>query len=147
MIWPKNPSEVLTLDSSTALARSKGILIVDDEYGIRSVLAALLEEEGYRVFQASNGSEASEVWSEHHGAIDLVLCDFSLPDASGDEVVQEIRQERPDLKVIFMSGMVPPSGELFDAGACAFLEKPFDPRSLSVAIRGALQQQPEACGK
>jgi DNA-binding NtrC family response regulator len=137
-----------TLNSfSPAHGRATGILIIDDDLGIRSLLSLLLQDEGYFVFQAGDSEEAASVWGQHRDLIDVVLCDFNLPDAEGPEIVAPFQQEQPELKVIFMSGMVTESVPKHGLNVYRFLEKPFNPRSLSVSIRGALNERVEAFGK
>jgi DNA-binding NtrC family response regulator len=150
MIFEQNSLlEVFTPETPEFSHRPKGILIIDDEYGIRSILAVLLQGDSFQVYLASGATEASEIWDKHSEEIDLVLCDISLPECSGPDVIQSFRQYRPDLKVIFMSGMY--SHEARDPiarmGNCRFLEKPFQPRSLTATIRSALSEHVEAIGK
>jgi DNA-binding NtrC family response regulator len=146
---PNSLLEVFNPEPTELSGRPKGVLIIDDEYGIRSILALLLQGDGFRVFLASNGTEAAEVWDQERDAIDLVLCDISLPECSGPDVIQSFRQYRPDLKVIFMSGMFSHESRdpLARMGNCRFLEKPFQPRSLTAAIRSALDEPVGAIGK
>ena len=77
---------------------SEHILIVDDEAGIRSTLAGILGDEGYRATGAASAAEAAS--SLARDAFDLVLLDVWLPDRDGLELLSELRRSNPDLPVI-----------------------------------------------
>ena len=144
MIFDVNSPDVLTLNSLTTTAgdRATGLLIVDDDFGIRSILSQLLRDDGYTVFQAGDGEEAREIWNNNRSFIDVVLCDFSLPDTNGAELVETMREERPDVKIIFMSGLFPPEVmQRAQAGEISLMEKPFNVRSLSATIEGLMRER------
>jgi signal transduction histidine kinase/sensor domain CHASE-containing protein/ActR/RegA family two-component response regulator len=90
---------------ATPLASAgKAILIVDDEAGIMSALAYLLNRDGYLVTTASNGRLALEKLEEH--AYDLILCDLRMPELDGPGLYRELEQRAPDLlkRMIFLTG-------------------------------------------
>ncbi|NIQ94592.1 MAG: response regulator [Desulfuromonadales bacterium] len=78
------------------------ILIVDDEDLVRTTLRQALETADHEVLEAANGKEALEVL-ENHG-LDLVIADIVMPVKEGVETIVELRQRRPDLKIIAISG-------------------------------------------
>jgi CheY-like chemotaxis protein len=84
------------------MQRPQSILIVDDYDLIRTYLRRILQAAGYEVFEASNGREAIKRLREK--AADLVITDLIMPEQEGLETIQFLRNERPDLKIIAMSG-------------------------------------------
>ncbi|HEV3197266.1 MAG TPA: response regulator [Bryobacteraceae bacterium] len=114
------------------------ILVVDDEAGIRGLLRKVLAGAGYKVMEAKNGKEALE---QIRGAeLDLVLTDLVMPDMEGLEMIGIIHKERPELKIIAISGMF--GGRFLHAaellGAHATLAKPIRPDDLLDAVRRVL---------
>lgn len=129
-------------DDSGYLPRGKEtVLLVEDEPSVRRVAARVLRDQGYNVYEASNGHEALAVAEELDGeGIHLLLTDVVMPQMSGKALVDRMRTERADLKVLFMSGyandMIGPHG-ILDSGT-AFLQKPFSPGILARKVREVL---------
>jgi two-component system cell cycle sensor histidine kinase/response regulator CckA len=113
------------------------ILLAEDEAGIRAMTRAYLEGLGYRVLEAGNGTEAVTLSSEYRGTIDLVLTDVMMPGMRGDSVVQVIRQDRPGIQAIYISGFA--EGDNIDR-ALEILEKPFEFPDLARRIRALLDR-------
>jgi PAS domain S-box-containing protein len=80
------------------------ILVVEDEAAIRDAVRRGLERLGYRVLLASDGQEGLDVFRLHAGEVDLVLTDVVMPRMTGIQLCEVLRAERPDIKVLFMSG-------------------------------------------
>jgi len=80
------------------------ILLVEDEAPLRVLAAESLKRLGYSVLQAGNGLEALAVADHQSGKIDVVVTDIVMPRMGGPELVEKLRQERADIRVIFMSG-------------------------------------------
>jgi two-component system cell cycle sensor histidine kinase/response regulator CckA len=80
------------------------ILLAEDEQEVREVAREFLESGGYVVLEARDGAEAVRLAKEHDGEIDLLLSDIVMPGMTGQELARRIRESRPDLHVIFMSG-------------------------------------------
>jgi len=100
----------------------------------------LLEQRGYRVIDASDGEDALEVARRCASPIDLVITDVVMPRLSGPELTKRLREERPEFKVIFMSGYAR-EGALDLTSVCAdaeVLEKPFSQRVLLSLVRKLL---------
>ncbi|MGZ4828809.1 MAG: PAS domain S-box protein [Candidatus Angelobacter sp.] len=114
------------------------ILLAEDEAGIRAMTRAYLEGLGYRVLEAANGTEAVALSKEYRGAIDLVLTDVMMPGVRGDAVVKAIRQDRPEIQAIFISGFA--EGTSIDR-SLEILEKPFEFPDLAHRIRALLDLQ------
>ena len=108
------------------------ILLAEDEAGIRAMTRAYLEGLGYRVLDAANGTDAIALAKEYRGSIDLVLTDVMMPGVRGDAVVKAIRQHRPGIQAILISGFA--EGTVIDH-SLEILEKPFEFPDLARRIR------------
>lgn len=92
---------------AASLAPARGeetILLAEDEAGIRAMTRAYLEGLGYRILEAADGAEAVKVSREFDGSIDLILTDLLMPALRGDAVVSSIREQRPGVKALYISG-------------------------------------------
>lgn len=100
------------------------ILIVDDEKASSSVLAEILEKNGFSTIEASNSREALEIFVEKRP--DAVLLDLKMPDMDGIEVMQELKKIDPDIPIIFVTGHgdIPTAVEAIKLGAYDFIVKP-----------------------
>lgn len=92
--------------SSPNLTQGEGetILVVEDDLTIQAALADALEMSNYRVLKASNGKEALAIIEQHEAEIPLVLSDWVMPYMGGLELVQEMKQRRPNIKVLMLTG-------------------------------------------
>jgi CheY-like chemotaxis protein len=137
-------------------ARGKGnILLVEDEKELRTLLAETLTGLGYTVLQAGDGEEAIELAKSALPAIDMLITDMVMPKMNGRELSKSLRARRPGLPVLFISGysdVIPTEEEFFNV-TTQFLQKPFNPESLSHRVRelllfrttsGALQKSASA---
>jgi len=119
------------------------ILFVEDEAGLRRLVARALRDLGYTVVEAAHGREALKLWGEHRGCFDLLLSDMILPEGiSGLDLAATFRGEKPGLKVIISSGYTAEmTEEQTAAGLVAYLPKPYDIESLGRAVRECLDQE------
>jgi two-component system, cell cycle sensor histidine kinase and response regulator CckA len=125
--------------SAAAPAASRGhgtILVVDDEPMVRSFVQKGLKQLGYNVLAAENGMKACEIYAAHAGRIACVLLDMVMPEISGLETFDRLRQLDPAARIILSSGYSRNSLGT-DASSADFLSKPYTIESLSVAIRKA----------
>jgi CheY-like chemotaxis protein len=112
------------------------ILVIDDDPDVRGFIVATLEEQGYRVREASDGREGlAQVKRE---APDLVILDFIMPGLSGAEVANRILGQTPDLPILFVSGYSETEAVKRVAPQAPLLAKPFRADALDKAVRGAL---------
>jgi PAS domain S-box-containing protein len=122
-------------------AGSGTILLVEDDAHTREVARVLLEECGYTVLAAADGTDAVRTFGEHRDEIDLVLTDLIMPNMSGREAVEEMSRMRPGLRAIFMSGystdIIEQKG-LLEHGR-HFISKPLNPMELLGLIRAVLE--------
>lgn len=120
---------------------SETILLVEDDPAVRAKIWQVLKRSGYEVLEAGSGKEALEIWTRARPVIALLLTDLVMPEGlSGQELARRLRAERPDLKVLYVSGY---SAELAGRqlellGGESFLPKPFAPDVLLETIRRAL---------
>ncbi len=88
----------------TAQGGGATILIADDDFLVRKLLRECLEMNGYTVLVAENGEDALRIFKENSGNINLLISDVQMPVMNGRELSENIHRERPDLKVLFLSG-------------------------------------------
>lgn len=118
------------------------ILVIDDDVQLRGFLREALDQAGYRVLEAGNGNEGSELFARH--GPDLVLTDIVMPEKEGMELIMELRRDHPTLPIIAMSGgNAGFSGSYLTVasklGASATLAKPFTASHLLTAIEQLLE--------
>jgi len=121
-------------------AGTEGILVVEDETAVRTVVERVLKAQGYDVRAVSSSDEAEAVFASEGERFRLLLTDVVLPGTGGQELSQRLQARRPDLKVLFMSGYADNgirSHGLLDGGA-AYIQKPFSPDVLARKVREVL---------
>jgi two-component system response regulator PilR (NtrC family) len=119
---------------------SKRILVVDDEQSLLEFLDVLLTEEGYAITTARSVAEGRARWSE--GEFALVLCDLMMPDGSGLELLEEIRNQDSNAAVIMMTAYTSTRSaiEAMKLGAYDYLSKPFDVDEIKLTILKAIEK-------
>jgi CheY-like chemotaxis protein len=118
------------------------VLLVEDDDGVRFVGEDTLERLGYAVLSARNADEAFRASAAHAGRIAILVSDIVMPGMSGPELRAQLAAERPDMKVLFLSGYAPDAAVrhgVLDPGV-AFLEKPFGPAALGRKVREVLDE-------
>jgi len=98
----------------TASRGRETVLLVEDEAAVRGVARRILERAGYTVYEARHGADALLVWREQGGArgnIDVLLTDVRMPELGGRELAAQLRRERPDLPVVYVSGYADPEAD------------------------------------
>jgi PAS domain S-box-containing protein len=127
-------------------ARGEGlVLVVDDEPGIRSLVQRSVEALGYTTLLAENGQQALEIFGRVGKELVLVLLDMAMPVMDGAETATRLRDRRPDLPIIVMSGLADQDamGRLGHTRISGFVPKPFNPEQLAQAIAVALRLSAE----
>ena len=116
------------------------ILVVDDEESIRNVTRRILERAGFKVLTASDGVEGVAVFREHQTEVRAVVLDVTMPRMGGEETFRQLRQLRPEVKVLLSSGYSEQeaTSRFAGKGLAGFLEKPFKPQDLIERIRDML---------
>ena len=124
---------------------SETILLTEDEPAVRHLVATSLRQLGYTVLEADGGATAQRLAAEHQGPLDLLLTDVVMPNVGGRTLADALRQARPGLRVLFMSGYTSDAlvRQGIEASRVAFIHKPFTPQSLAQKIREVLGSQVE----
>ncbi len=121
-----------------SLARGHGelILFADDEATIRKLGKAILERNGYKVLTARNGEEAVSLYKQHQHHIRVVITDIMMPLMDGIGTIQALVEIDPQVKILAMSGFHNNERlvQIVQAGAHAFLPKPFTAEQLLLAV-------------
>jgi two-component system, cell cycle sensor histidine kinase and response regulator CckA len=116
------------------------ILLAEDDEAVRLLTTKLLKQAGYDVLVANSAHDASLLCDSHPSHIHLLLTDVVMPGTSGWKLAADVRERRPDIKVLYMSGYA--DGAQFDNGerdaSASFLEKPITPDALARKVREAL---------
>ena len=120
---------------------SGSVLVVDDEPPVREVARAALEHLGFEVFDASNGADALRIYGERANDFVAVLLDVTMPGMRGDEVLERLREIRPNVRVVVMSGYCKQQvGRRMTEGENSlFLKKPFTLEDLAESLRKVLE--------
>jgi two-component system, cell cycle sensor histidine kinase and response regulator CckA len=138
---PTAPEKIL--DLATVPKGSETILLVEDEVGIRELASTFLHGRGYKVLTAIDGNDALRIAEGHEDLIHLLVTDIVMPNVGGNELAKRLRQVRPQIKVLFMSGYpdhpaLP--GESVGTQATV-LQKPFSLDMLGHKVRDLLDLQ------
>ena len=112
------------------------VLVIDDDPDVRGFIVASLEEQGYRVREASDGREGLKALERE--IPDLVVLDFIMPGLSGADVARQIRSRHPQQPILFVSGYSETEAVKRTAPEAPLLAKPFRADALHKAVRGAL---------
>ncbi|MEY4966564.1 MAG: hypothetical protein RL274_2147 [Pseudomonadota bacterium] len=141
----------LRVDAATALVEAAPvqardvtgqdtILLVEDEEAVRSFAARALRMRGYNVLEASGGEEALEIVKSEAHTIHLIITDVVMPSMDGPTMVRHVKQLKPDLRVIFMSGYAEEAFRRNDQSSedIHFLPKPFGLKQLAAKVKEVL---------
>jgi signal transduction histidine kinase/CheY-like chemotaxis protein len=127
-------------DEPSASDEAPTILLVEDEAALRGMMRRLLERSGYHVLEAEHGAHALIQCERHEGAIDLVVSDIVMPTMGGRELALQLRDLRPNSRLLFVSGFS--DDEDIRGGSIAagseYLQKPFSPATLIAKIEEML---------
>jgi PAS domain S-box-containing protein len=124
------------------------VLLVEDEEGVRRLIATILQQHGYRVLEAAGGEDALGMIKQCGDRIDLLISDVVMPRMGGPELAAQLRELRPEVTVLFISGYTDPSitDQVVLTGS-HFLQKPFAADALVRTVGEALRSgQMNACG-
>ncbi|MFA6003260.1 MAG: ATP-binding protein [Elusimicrobiota bacterium] len=123
------------------MPQDAGIIVVDDERGIRDLLSYELSSRGYRIATASNGSEALRLLSG--GDFQLVISDVRMPKMDGLAFLEAVKSTTPNIEVIIMTGFatVELAVDAMKNGAYDFIQKPFNLDELMILIEKSLERR------
>lgn len=121
------------------------ILVVDDNDEARAIILSILEHYGYKTFEAGSSQKAVQILETCTEKIHLVLSDVVMPETNGPEMIKQLKEIKPDIKIVFMSGYAEDQiihDEVFNIlhSQIPFIKKPFTFDELSQTIRLALDQ-------
>jgi PAS domain S-box-containing protein len=143
--FPRADAAEMVVKAPPAVARPRAgaqtVLVVEDEEELRELTRRLLQRQGYTVLVAANADEALQLF-ERNASIDVLLTDVVMPGASGPELTRRLVEQRPALKVIYMSGYTDEAiaqHGVLNPGV-AFLNKPFTSEALGRKIREVLDR-------
>ncbi|MFN8487950.1 MAG: PAS domain S-box protein [Caldilineaceae bacterium] len=134
------PSSKMPADITAPPKGQETILLVEDEEPVRRLVQFVLQAQGYTVLEARDGQEALRVAEQHQAAIHLLVTDLVMPHMSGRQLADQLRQIRPNIGILFMSGYTDEAvirHGLLEANV-AFLQKPFNPAVLAHKVRELL---------
>jgi CheY-like chemotaxis protein len=119
------------------------VLLVDPDDRSRGVARYVLNRHNYRVIEADSGSIAMVLWGSQARSIDLLLTDLALPGSSGFELANQLRQTRPDLKVIYAcaSEAELQSQQAASQDQAQFVSKPYKSDNLVETVEACLPQE------
>ncbi|MCC7397303.1 MAG: response regulator [Planctomycetes bacterium] len=112
VLWPLAPEHLPPAPAATAASAGPTVLIVDDDDAVRDVTRRMLAGRGYRCHVASGGAEALRLLADGL-QVDLAVVDIVMPGMTGYEVMQGLRQHRPGLPVVMVSGLAETEGGRF----------------------------------
>jgi two-component system, cell cycle sensor histidine kinase and response regulator CckA len=125
-----------------SLAGDETVLLVEDEDGVRELIWKILTDHGHTVLEARHGKDALAVAAGYQHPIQLLLSDVVMPEMGAGELADQLRAERPDLKMLFFSGYT--NDEVVRRGIsrkdAAFIQKPFTTEELMRKVREVLNQ-------
>jgi len=124
------------------------VLVVDDEAELLAMVREMLEGAGYRILTASDAEEALRIAAGHAAPIDLLLTDVVMPGMSGYALAQQVTRDRPETKILYMSGftLVPAHQALLEGDpglepGTRIIAKPFTIERLTAKVREVLDPQ------
>jgi len=122
------------------LGGSETVLLVEDEESVRQLVRETLAAKGYHVLDAENGEAGLAAAAGHKGKIDLVITDVVMPGIGGRELIRQLLELRPEIKILYLSGYTEDAitSEGAIARNAAFLQKPFTLKNLSKKVREVL---------
>ncbi len=126
----------ISFPDTTSRPGHRGVLLVEDNAGVRTFAAEVLSQAGYDVRSARHGAEALELMRKYESSIDVVVTDVVMPEMGGRALVDQLRKRRPHLPVLYITGYTDDASmleELKSAGA-RMLEKPFTAGALAEAV-------------
>ncbi len=119
----------------------KTILVVEDDPKVGESLRLFLKKRGFEILLASNGKEALSLFGEE--VVDLVITDLVMPKMDGIELLEAVKNLKPETEVIVISaqGTIEKAVQAMKLGAFDFIEKPINPRVISLVVERALEKQ------
>lgn len=136
-----NPTVESTPNQSAAGDMNQRILVVDDDARLRTLLQRFLEDDGYIVRTAHDGSQMDKLMQRE--LFSLIVLDLMLPNEDGISICHRLRAENSDIPIIMLTAKGSDADRIagLEAGADDYLPKPFNPKELLARIKAVLRRQ------
>lgn len=131
-------------DATNPAAPGRVVLVVDDEFAMRSMVrAALTLDENFTVHEASGAMEAREILEEHDFAIDAIVLDLLMPEVNGEELLEWVKAVAPQIAVVVLTGHRTDDTLIrcLAKGAADFLDKPCKVDELRATVERVISRQ------
>ena len=117
------------------------ILIVEDDFSMRTLLKKILEKEGYDIFEADEGEQALNCLKQNPG-VSLIIADIRMPKKDGMALLKDVTEHHPEIRVILITafGEVNQYLDAMNTGAFEYLNKPFKNQEILDLTKRALQE-------
>jgi PAS domain S-box-containing protein len=132
----RTPAGALASPAATAARGTGTVMVIEDDLEVGALIARILSDAGYTVRLAHDMCHADELWQAHGAETALLITDVVMPERGGVQTARLFREQRPDLRVLFMSGFAPDDSD--ETTPRDWLEKPFSPEALLERVRAAL---------
>ncbi len=118
-------------------AEKRTVLIIEDDAEVRALTGRILSDAGFMTILAADTDDAIRMCADPSTQIDLAISDVVMPNMGGPELVKELKAQRPDLKILFMSGYTSDRLERYglDSYDANYLNKPFSPKALLKTVQ------------
>jgi signal transduction histidine kinase/ActR/RegA family two-component response regulator len=128
---------------------SETVLLVEDDETVLALCSTVLQTLGYNVLEAESAINALDISRSYRGHIHLLLTDVVMPGSNGPALAVEIRDIRPDIRTLFMSGYTEDTMNRhgFDSRTAGFIQKPFSASALAQKVRHVLDAGKNDAGK
>jgi signal transduction histidine kinase/CheY-like chemotaxis protein len=152
--FPRAPGELAAAVAGEPAVKvepaARQVLLVEDDVAVARAVTQLLAAGGFEVTVAHDPEEARGLFGRHHGRIDVLVTDVTMPKESGLSLAAGLRQLEPTLPVVLLSGRPPDAADCPELPGARFLAKPFSGEALFAAIQAATQTiaaAPEPAGQ
>jgi CheY-like chemotaxis protein len=137
-----NPNESDVGGSAQPATSERGlVLLVEDEAAVRATARRILERHGYAVLEARHGADALLLWRAHRAEVAAVVTDLRMPEMGGRELAAVLRDDRPDLPLVLVTGYADQPLVSHLGARAAYVEKPFTGDTLLSALRQVLARE------
>jgi signal transduction histidine kinase/ActR/RegA family two-component response regulator len=144
--FPRLDGDHISEHAAKPAGGSETILVVEDDVSVRALACQILGRYGYTAIEASHGEEAVRRARDFQGRIHLMITDVAMPQTNGRELVDRLRSDHPEIRILFVSGHT--DAELIEQGTLgdgdSFLAKPYTPQALAMKVREILDNSPAA---
>jgi CheY-like chemotaxis protein len=138
-VTEKVPASCATVDPGVHRG-SETVLLVEDDETVLALCSTVLQAHGYTVLEAEGTAAAIEISRSYRGRIDLLVSDVVMPSSNGPALALEIRDARPEIRTLFMSGYTEETMNQhgFNSRSAGFIQKPFSASALAKKVRQIL---------